>query len=319
MLGKYKMLVDCVTHGQDAIDRVKCGEPVYDVIFMDHIMPEIDGMEAARLIRGIDSEYARTVPIIALTANADEGYEEMFLKCGFQAFLSKPVSIVKLDSVIRRWICDVPDKEKETFDLTSKIDEAASKMDIPGLDVRKGLLLFNGDLEVYRSVLRSYASSAREVMDKLSGVSSHTLPDYYICAHSIKGSSANIGAEDIRKTSSMLMNLAKAGDLSGVLDKNEVLLEDMKKLVYNIEAWLSKMSAKDVKPLEKAPDRVVLSRLKQCCEAYDIRGADMAMEELENKNYAADADIVAWLRKKIGTSDFSEITERISEYLDIER
>jgi CheY-like chemotaxis protein len=104
MLRKYKISVDCVTSGKDAVSSIEAEEHVYNVIFMDHMMPEMDGMETAERIRAIGTEYARTIPIIALTANAAVGNEQMFLENGFQAFLPKPVNIRDLDTVIRKWL-----------------------------------------------------------------------------------------------------------------------------------------------------------------------------------------------------------------------
>ena len=102
----YGMQVDCVTSGEQAIKLIRDGVK-YNAIFMDHMMPEMDGVEAARIIRNdIDSEYAKTVPIIALTANAIRGNEEMFLNSGFQAFLSKPIDITLMDAIIRQWVRD---------------------------------------------------------------------------------------------------------------------------------------------------------------------------------------------------------------------
>ena len=106
MLRKYKMKVDCVTSGQDAIDLMERGKPVYNAIFMDHIMPEMDGIEATARIRALGTEYAETIPIIALTANAVAGNRQMFLNNGFQEFLPKPVNIMNFDSVIQKWIRD---------------------------------------------------------------------------------------------------------------------------------------------------------------------------------------------------------------------
>ena len=104
LLGKYKMQVDCVLSGQEAVERIRFGKPVYNVIFMDHMMPGMDGIEAANAIRALDTDYARTIPIIALTANAIQGTEQLFYANGFQAFLSKPIDIMQLDSVIRKWV-----------------------------------------------------------------------------------------------------------------------------------------------------------------------------------------------------------------------
>ena len=104
LLGKYKMLVDCVTNGQEAIDLIKSGMPHYDLVFMDHMMPKMDGIEATNIIRSLETEYASKLPIVALTANALTGNEKMFLEEGFNAFLSKPIDIYRLDSILKQWL-----------------------------------------------------------------------------------------------------------------------------------------------------------------------------------------------------------------------
>jgi CheY-like chemotaxis protein len=71
---------------------------------MDHMMPEMDGMEATAKIRALGTEYAKNIPIIALTANAVAGNEQMFLENGFNAFLPKPFNAVSLDAIIQRWV-----------------------------------------------------------------------------------------------------------------------------------------------------------------------------------------------------------------------
>jgi signal transduction histidine kinase/CheY-like chemotaxis protein len=110
MLRKYKMQVDCVTGGQEAIDLIAAGEQIYDAVFMDHMMPGMDGMEATAAIRALGTDYAKNLPIIALTANVVAGNEQVFLDNGFDAFLPKPFNVMLLDSIIQRW---VRDKSKE--------------------------------------------------------------------------------------------------------------------------------------------------------------------------------------------------------------
>jgi signal transduction histidine kinase/ActR/RegA family two-component response regulator len=105
MLEPYGMKVDCVLSGKEAIELVRRGEPRYNAILMNRWMPEMDGIEAVRVIRNeIDGDYAKAVPIIALTANAVIGNNAFFIKSGFQAVLSKPISIRRLDEVINEWI-----------------------------------------------------------------------------------------------------------------------------------------------------------------------------------------------------------------------
>jgi CheY-like chemotaxis protein len=107
MLRKYKMQVDCVTTGQEAVNLVGAKDSAYNVVFIDHMMPGMDGIETAEKIREIGTKYAKKLSIIALTANAAEGSKEMFLKNGFQAFLSKPVNILELDAAVRKWVTKV--------------------------------------------------------------------------------------------------------------------------------------------------------------------------------------------------------------------
>ncbi|MDR0347435.1 MAG: response regulator [Coriobacteriales bacterium] len=90
--------------GADASDGTSTNPKPYDIIFMDHMMPGMDGIEATQRIRALDSAYARSVPIVALTANALTGNEEMFLNNGFTGFISKPIDIELLDETVNRWI-----------------------------------------------------------------------------------------------------------------------------------------------------------------------------------------------------------------------
>jgi PAS domain S-box-containing protein len=105
-LSRYGLQVVTATSGPEAIDKIKnsaINGDAYDLVFMDHLMPEMDGIEAAREIRKIGPEYEK-LPIIALTANADPGIEEMFLTNGFNGFLSKPVANEKLEEILKKWL-----------------------------------------------------------------------------------------------------------------------------------------------------------------------------------------------------------------------
>jgi CheY-like chemotaxis protein len=105
MLEPYGMMADFVSSGQEAIELIRMGETEYDAIFMNRWMPEMDGIEAVRIIRReINSEYSKNVPIIALVANAVTGNNAFFQRSGFQDVLSKPISISRLDDVIRQWV-----------------------------------------------------------------------------------------------------------------------------------------------------------------------------------------------------------------------
>ncbi|MDR1971025.1 MAG: response regulator [Treponema sp.] len=102
LMEPYGITVDTVLSGREAIERIRAEEPRYDMVLMDHMMPEMDGIEAVRIIRHeIDSAYARELPIVALTANALAGNREMFLENGFTGYISKPIDIKLLDEMLR--------------------------------------------------------------------------------------------------------------------------------------------------------------------------------------------------------------------------
>jgi signal transduction histidine kinase len=100
-LSPYGLQIDTATSGPEAIEKVR--NNTYDLVFMDHMMPKMDGAEATREIRKLKGEFGK-LPIIAITANAVSGVKEMLLENGFSGFVSKPVDTRELDEVLRKWI-----------------------------------------------------------------------------------------------------------------------------------------------------------------------------------------------------------------------
>ena len=107
ILAPYEIAVETATSGHEAIAKIKSGK-VYDIIFMDHMMPGMDGVEATKIIRGMGYEQ----PIVALTANALKDTEKMFMENGFSGFVSKPIDIDKLDTYLMGYIRDKHSAEK---------------------------------------------------------------------------------------------------------------------------------------------------------------------------------------------------------------
>jgi signal transduction histidine kinase/CheY-like chemotaxis protein len=314
MLKPYGMQVDCVTSGQQAVDAIR--ENVrYNAVFMDHMMPGMDGLEAARIIREeIDSEYARTVPIIALTANAIIGNEEMFLREGFQAFIPKPIEIARLDAVIRQWVRDKK-LEDSTFEddgveQPAEVTPRIFSWQVEGVDLQRGLERFGNDEDAFLQVLRSYAVNTRPLLETIRGVTRENLADYAIATHGVKGSSRGICAEKVGDWAETLEKAAKAGDFDFVAVNNAAFLEAAEKLVGDLDALLRSMT--DPKPKLDQPDRDALNRLMAACEAYAMDGVDAAMAELESYEYESDNGLVAWLREHVDRMNVTQIKERLS-------
>jgi len=284
------------------------------------MMPGMDGVETADKIRALGSEYAQKIPIIALTANAIHGTEELFFQHGFHAFISKPIDIMELDSVLRKYVRD-KEKEKELGTnafLTSAAEDEGGKnaeIEIPGVDTEKGLSLYGDDRKIYLTLLRSYVSNTPLNLNKLRAVSKETLPDYVITVHGLKGTSAGIGAESVRAAALNLENLSRAGEIDKVLELNGKFISNTEIIVANIKEWLAGYDACNTKPILITPDRKVLARLRQCCENFNMTGIDKAMSELENFNYEENAELVSWLREKINISEITEVAEHLAKIL----
>ncbi|MDR3037006.1 MAG: response regulator [Coriobacteriales bacterium] len=334
LMKKYDTHIDTATSGQAAIDIVTKAEIKYDAIFMDHMMPEMDGVEATWIIRNnIDSDYARNVPIIAFTANAIEGSRDMFLKNGFDDFVSKPIDIKELDGVLRKWVRD-KDKEALLTELDAKAEESiAPKADaedtanratgqeqeaiwhIDGIDIQALLGRFADNKDDVLEVLESYSRNTPELLKTVSQPTTDNLKDYAVAVHGIKGSSRNVCAEDIGKQAEALEFAAKASDLQFVEQNNPALLRAVDILLAELTAFLQETRGQENKPIASAPDPRLLERLTVACSAFNMDEADQIIKLLDNNSYQVGQEVVDLLKEQIGGCDFDAACETISGYI----
>ena len=317
LLKPYEMGIDCMTDGQQAIDVIRKGKVKYDVVLMDHMMPGMDGIEATRRIREIGTDYAKTIPIIACTANAIVGNKEMFLSNGFQDFISKPIEIVRLDEIIRLWVHD-----KSTENTESQIDDkklsikkpglSIKSFNIEGVDLKKGLLRFGDDEEVYVSILHSYIVNTRPILERIKKVDKNDLYGYSIDIHGLKSSTLGICAEDASNTAKELEDAANSGNYDFVNKNNPGFIKTAEKLISDLEILLGKIDAANSKTLKDKPGLEMLERLMAACNAYDMDGVDEAMAEIESFKYESDDGLIAWLRENVLQVNFTQIIEKLS-------
>jgi signal transduction histidine kinase/CheY-like chemotaxis protein len=238
MLKEYKIQVDCLLNGLEAVECIKKGEK-YDIIFMDIMMPVMDGIEATKLIRSLGTEYASKIPIIALTAMAEseaEEKEKMLLDNGFNAVLYKPFTFETVDTFIKGWMSD----NIKNCKIALEKKENTMEVDIPGVDNERIKKIYGKKFNIYLNVLRSYLDVVPKALEEMSRVSAETLPSYVTSVHGVKSVSDFIGAEEARKMALELEMLGKAGDLAGVLAKNDTLIKYVKELITNIQSWMAK-------------------------------------------------------------------------------
>jgi len=333
MLKPYRMIVDCVTSGMEAVDAIRSENVRYNAIFMDHMMPLMDGIEATRIIREeIGTEYAKNIPIIAFTANAFVVNEEMFLNKGFSAFISKPIDVMNLDAILRQWVRD-EEMEKNladqhyndeiNFKTRSGSDRRQGRGDrrkknmralaekITGVNIARGLERFNGDWDTYLQIIKSFTVNSKPVLDTIRGVNGENLGDYAIIVHGIKSSCRGICAEQAGNQAEALEHAAKAGNLDFVLENNQALIDVITEIIRNID----EVFADDhvvIKPKKDEPYKEALSILKTACDRCAIEEIEKAMNEIEAFEYTNDDGLVRWLRDNVNQMNYMNISSRIS-------
>jgi CheY-like chemotaxis protein len=329
----YGLLIDTAACGQESINKINAVNAAalaedqsspYDLILMDHMMPGMDGMEAVRIIRsGAAGEYGKNVPIVALTANALVGNEELFLASGFDAFISKPIDVMQLDMVLNTWVRNK--QNTETIRLAEAglrgaatgREAAAGILDgmaVAGIDLAQGTKLYASEA-AYLGVLRSWHLHTPALLDSLRNLSVEKLPEYAITVHGLKGSSYGICANEIADKAQELENLAKAGDFLGVQTQNSAFIEMVELLILDLGKLLERAAAsKEAKHTIPSPDTALLARLFDAAKRYKATLMEEIMTGIESNEYESGGELVTWLREQIDNLEYDAICKRLEEF-----
>lgn len=220
--------------GSEAVELVRAAR--YDIIFMDHMMPGMDGVEAAEIIRRDCGENGAAPVMVALTANAMEGMKEYFLERGFQDFISKPLDRKELNQLLLRW---VPEKYRQMNDEEEEsrpLDPAAFQID--GVDMDAAMKYYSGDEEGFVELLELYCTDGKRKTELLSKLVQSDILQYQIEVHGLKSASANIGAMDVSAMARAQENAAAQGDKEFIAGQFPVMLAEYEILLENIEQFL---------------------------------------------------------------------------------
>jgi signal transduction histidine kinase/DNA-binding NarL/FixJ family response regulator len=240
---RYGMVVSTATSGPESIDI--CREKQFDIIFMDHMMGGMDGVEAMKKIRGDVTGLDNNVPIVALTANAMSSAKQMFLSEGFDGFVSKPIEIEELERVLKQvlpksllsfeyededgnsYIGEEEDEEPENMAKAAPIKEPekktlAEKLEGSNIDVEAGLKYCLGDEEFYNTLLIQFANEASEKIPALMNFyEQKDWGNYEIIVHALKSTSKMIGAMDLSEEALKLEKAAKEKKENYIFDNHD--------------------------------------------------------------------------------------------------
>lgn len=237
----YGMRVTTARSGIESIEL--CQKKHFDLIFMDHMMPEMDGVEAMKRLRSDAAQRGEELTILALTANAVSSAREMFLAEGFDGFIPKPIEVTDLERVLKRVLpqskityeYSAPEPAKErpmepeppdgAPESEAPPDELLAKLEAVGVRTESGLRYCRSDLEFYRSLLSEFAHSAAGKIGKMREYrEAKDWANYAIFVHALKSTSKMIGADELSATAKRLETAAKAEDASTVEQEHEAML-----------------------------------------------------------------------------------------------
>jgi len=322
LLAPYMMDIDLCNSGDKAIEAVKSKK--YDIIFMDHMMPGMDGVETTQIIRSlgeIDSYY-RKVPIIAFTANAVSGVIDIFMENGFDDFMSKPIDTIVLNTILEKWI--PKDKQTSLFNTSLITKKSEIKdLNIEGLDTMKGVKLSGGDMENYYETLAMFMEDGADREDKmLTCINEGDLLMYTTHVHALKGAAANIGAVDLSKVALALEKAGASGDIEFIKENNGSLVRMLLRLMNDIDKVLS---SREVEPVNDSEIigfeqlRGELIRLKAAVDDMDVRVIDEITETLHKASCSDDLkDTIKEVSRYILMSEFDEASELLESLLSSE-
>lgn len=218
--------VDTAESGMEAIDKIQ--KDKYDLIFMDHLMPGMDGVECFHQIKEMGNHPNITTPVIILTANAILGAREEYMQAGFADYLSKPIQEKELNAVLLKHLPQEKLSLRRLGDAQKPVTEEAYAA-IPGLDIGTGLTYCMDDMSFYQEVVAEYLKNdKRAALEEF--FSQEDLENYRITIHALKSTSLTIGAVELSNQAKELEMAAKANDMDYIRAHHGEVLEKYKEL-----------------------------------------------------------------------------------------
>lgn len=284
LLKPLRMQIDTAENGLQAVKMVRGSQ--YDLVLMDHMMPVMDGIEAAKAIRALPEDKYQKLPIIALTANAMVDARKEFLNAGMNGFVAKPIDFARICNQLKLWlpkdlVRDVPKEEAKKL-LADDLSDREIQPEDPqmGFSFEEGVKHCGSKAALMKTIrifYRTIDSKANKIEQCLK---EGLISDYVIEVHALKSSALLIGAVPLSEAAKELEDYGKQG-------KTEVLEEktpDVLTLYRDLKNILRPYAEKEEDAKKEFSDGewiTALQQIHQCIEQFDLDGVDQIMEQLE--------------------------------------
>lgn len=314
--------INCETaiSGFDALGKIY--KNTYDLIFMDHLMPDMDGIETTHKIRALENNENSKKPIIALTANALSGMREIFLSEGLNDFLSKPIEPAKLNAILADWL----PLEKINYNSNQSVSapEAEKNQENPvieGVNYQNGLSFAGGDKKTYFDILKTFSNDCEKREKELrTMLETNNIQEFTTNIHGLKSAAKYIGADAVSELSANLENAGQNQDTSFIEEHFDECMELYKTTCQNVRNYLEKeaehqdnLPQGDMNSLMKTAEL-----LKQY--AYDMDIVNFEEELKKVANYSWD-DIIKSKLDDVSQAaysyDYGKMSEETEKLLSI--
>ncbi|MCL2410836.1 MAG: ATP-binding protein [Treponema sp.] len=314
----YNMQIDLCGSGEEAIEAAKLKH--YDLIFMDHMMPGMNGIEAVSYIRNLETKgnHNKKVPIIALTANAVSGTKEMFLKNNFNDFLSKPIDTLKLSLILEKWIPQKKQQKPTTEYFASfKNVNTDENIEIADLDTKQGIKNSGGRFDYYIRILGVFRKDCIGKMKEIEiCFEEENLHLYTIYLHALKSASANIGANGISEAAKSLEMAGQNGNINYIRKHHSNFISSLEKLLRKIDETIIEQNKDNQKEtINKQTLKNELAALKTAMINFDITSINQTAKKLQAFTQAACFDTISTILRYKLTGEYDKAISLIDELL----
>ncbi|MDR0723392.1 MAG: response regulator [Treponema sp.] len=323
-LATHNIHPDTAQSGLEAVEKVKAKH--YDLVFMDHMMPGMDGTEATRCIRDSGDAWLKQMPIVALSANAVSGAREIFLASGMDDFISKPIDATQLNMMLAKWlpkekigsvVTESPEPQVPRDEQFATLENELSLLGI--IDITVGLSHVGNSHAAYAQILRQFCMELDTYIKEIRLFTAEkNWKEYSIRLHAMKGIFANMGVDAISKWAYSLEYASKNGNYAKCIDETEAICEEMLQFREKLRttSLMDKAEAKEKEPMDEGVLREKLDALAHACTSGDSNRADALAMELEKLTLNAEVDerleVICGL---VASLDYDVVLEQIQSLL----
>ena len=262
VLKDSKIKIDTAFNGEEALKKLQ--EEHYHLVFMDHMMPVMDGIEALKRIRS--GNLCPGIPVVALTANMAPGAKEMYLEEGFDEYLSKPVSPKQLEAVIKRYLPKelIQEKEesrhteeKEQEEVSTQQEKSAFLQKVSFLDTSVGMSYFADNEDFYHEMIQCYLDNS-SYEDIQKSFDNQDWENYRILVHALKSTSLSIGAVELSNQAKELEFAAKEGRIDDIYRGHDAMITRYHHLLEQIHQVLGEVREEKEETLSIQEDKACI-------------------------------------------------------------